>query len=353
VSGVTLSSSRWALTPSHEAATALHPPEGTFESRLTLAELGLSLDDTGAAMEEDPKMGALTMQSLGLNLDDLEEPRVLDEDIAERLGRIMKTFGHVGTSADLVLFPNAMEPDSSIFQEPPFIDLLRATGSAPPVQYTQPHLSPSTSMSARAAPYLSDRASPHFSAPQYSHNAAAELAGEEGRLAVLSLQTARSNAATVLATKRESDLREAGAPLRPRPRESGLETHKAQRTPRQQVEEQVLPDTRGVMATDSRDSLQKEDINLGDLGLDLRDLSAAVARDSPQDIDDQAPDHQDDLGLEQDISDRALYLALDDVAVDISDRALYLALDDFAVGAHNFDDSVLVLAQQFAKENDV
>ena len=273
-----MSSSRWALTPSHEAATALHPPEGTFESRLTLAELGLSLDDTGAAMEEDPKMGALTMQSLGLNLDDLEEPHVLDEDIAERLGRIMKTFGNVGTSADLVLFPNAMEPDSSIFQEPPFIDLLGATGSAHRVQCTQPHLAPSTSMPARAAPYLS--------APPY-------------RL------------------------------------------------------DRVLPDTRGVMSTDSRDSLQKDDINLGDLGLDLRDLSAAIARDLPQDVDDRAPDHQDDLGLEQDISDRALYLALDDVAVDINDRALYLALDDVAVGAHNFDDSVLVLAQQFAKENDL
>jgi len=345
VLGVALSSSRWALTPSHEAATALHPPEGTFESRLTLAELGLSLDDTGAAMEADPKMGALTMQSLGLNLDDLEEPHVLDEDIAERLGRIMKTFGNVDTSADLVLFPNAMEPDSSIFQEPPFIDLLGATGSAPRVQYTKPHLAPSASMSARAAPY--SPASPNRPI------AAAELAGAEGRLAALSLQTAGRNAVTVLAAKGESDLGEAGAPLRPRSRESGMEAHRAQRTPRQQVEDRGLPDTRGVMANDSRDSLQKDDINLGDLGLDLRDLSAAVARDLPQDVDDRAPDHQDDLGLEQDISDRALYLALDDVAVDINDRALYLALDDVAVGAHNFDDSVLVLAQRFAKENDV
>jgi len=34
------------------------------------------LDDTGAAMEADYEMGALTMQSLGLNLYDLEEPHV-------------------------------------------------------------------------------------------------------------------------------------------------------------------------------------------------------------------------------------------------------------------------------------
>lgn len=329
-----MSSSRWALTPSHETVTTLHPPAGTFESRLTLAELGLSLDDTGAAMEADPKMGALTMQSLGLNLDDLEKPHALDEDIAERLGRIMKTFGNVDTSADLVLFPNAMEPDSSIFQEPPFIDLLGATGSAP-----------STSISARAAPYLS--------APPYRRNAVAELAGAEGRLAALRLQTEGRNTVTVLEAKRESDLGEVEAPLRPRSHESGMETHRAQRTPKQQVEDRVLPDTRGVVATDSRDSLQKDEINLGDLGLDLRDLSAAIARDLPQDVDDRAPDHQDDLGLEQDISDRALYLALDDVAVDINDRALYLALDHVSLGAHNFDDSVLVLAQQFAKENDV
>jgi hypothetical protein len=313
-----------------------------------LAELGLSLDDTEAAMEADPKMGALTMQSLGLNLDDLEEPHVLDEDIAERLGRIMKTFGNVGTSADLVLFPNAMEPDSSIFQEPPFIDLLGATGSAHRVQCTKPHLAPSTSMPARTAPYLS--------APPYRLDATAELAGAEGRLAALKLQTAGRNAVTVLAAtnlKRESDLDEAGAPLRHRSRESGMEAHRAQRTPTKHVEDRVLPDTRGVMSTDSRDSLQKDDINLGDLGLDLRDLSAAIARDLPQDVDDRAPDHQDDLGLEQDISDRALYLALDDVAVDINDRALYLALDEVDVGAHNFDDSILVLAQQFVKENDV
>ena len=286
-----MSSARWALglrppllaedkdddlAPSQEAkaTTKLPQPEGTFESQLTVAELGLNLDDTGAAMEADYEMGTLTMQSLGLNLYDLEEPHVVDapEDIAERLGRIMNTFGNVGASADFVLVSNAMEPDSSI-RQPPF-----ALGSAPRVQYTTAAGAPDT---------MSDD----------------DDGGEQGDTEELEVEDEREVP---------------GYSLRPPPRESGLEARRAQRTPRQQVEDRVPPTARGVMSSDSK--LQKKDINLGDLGLDLRDLSEGVVRDSPRSDGLKL----DDLGLE---------------------------LEDVAVGVDNIDDSVLALAQQLVKEN--
>jgi hypothetical protein len=75
-----------------------------------------------------------------------------------------------------------------------------------------------------------------------------------------------------------------------------------------------------MLSSDLRDSQQEDDINLGDLGLDLRDLSEGVVRDSPRSDGLKL----DDLGLE---------------------------LDDVAVGVDNIDDSVLALAQQLVKEN--
>ena len=357
--GDTLSSARWALglrppllaedkdddlAPSQEAkaTTKLPQPEGTFESQLTLAELGMNLDDTGAAMEADYEMGALTMQSLGLNLYDLEEPHVVDapEDIAERLGRIMNTFGKVGASADFVLVSNAMEPDSSIRQP--------TLGSAPRVQYTTAAGAPDT---------ISDD----------------DDGGEKGDTEVLEVEDEREVP---------------GYSLRPPPRESGLEARRAQRTPRQQVEDRVPPTARGVMSSDS--PLQKNEINLGDLGLDLRDLSEGIARDSPrlrprprdsgleaqraqwtssQQVEgrvhpanrgimssDLRDSHQNDdinlgdLGLDlRDLSEGVVRDSPRSDALKLDD--LGLELDDVAVGVDNIDDSVLALAQQLVKEN--
>lgn len=88
---------------------------------LTLDALGLSLADTGAAMEADSEVGALTLQSLGLTTDDLQEEQTVDapEDIAERMSRILSTFGtNVGATADFVLVSDAMEPAASYVQPP-------------------------------------------------------------------------------------------------------------------------------------------------------------------------------------------------------------------------------------------
>ncbi len=348
-----MSSARWALglrppplaedkdddlAPSQEATAKLPQPEGTFESQLTLAELGLNLDDTGAAMEADYEMGALTMQSLGLNLYDLEEPHVVDapEDIAERLGRIMNTFGNVGASADFVLVSNAMEPDSSI-RQPSF-----ALGSAPRVQYTTAAGAPDT---------MSDD----------------DDGGEQGDTEELEVEDEREVP---------------GYSLRPPPRESGLEARRAQRTPRQQVEDRVPPTARGVMSSDSK--LQKKDINLGDLGLDLRDLSEGIARDSPrlrprdtgleaqreqrttsQQVEGRvhpanrgmmsSAQQKDDINLgdlELDLRDLSEGVVRDSPRSDgLKLDDLGLELEDVAVGVDNIDDSVLALAQQLVKEN--
>jgi hypothetical protein len=115
--GGTLSSAQWAQAP---AATG----QGVMEaaaSRLTLDALGLSLADTIAAMEADSQKGALTLESLGLTMDDLEDDQVVDapEDIAERMSRILDTFGtNVGATADFVLVSQAIEPEVSYIQPP-------------------------------------------------------------------------------------------------------------------------------------------------------------------------------------------------------------------------------------------
>jgi len=115
--GATLSSAQWARAP---VATG----QGVMEaaaSRLTLDALGLSLADTIAAMEADSQKGALTLESLGLTMDDLEDDQVVDapEDIAERMSRILDTFGtNVGATADFVLVSQAIEPDVSYIQPP-------------------------------------------------------------------------------------------------------------------------------------------------------------------------------------------------------------------------------------------
>ena len=354
-----MSSARWALglrppplaedkdddlAPSQEATTKLPQPEGTFESQLTLAELGLNLDDTGAAMEADYEMGALTMQSLGLNLYDLEEPQVVEapEDIAERLGRIMNTFGKVGASADFVLVSNAMEPDSSISQ-PPF-----ALASAPRVQYTTAAGAPDTMSDDDDWGEQGDtkvlEVEDEREVPGYTLRPPPRESGLEARRAQ---RTPRQQvedpvpptvrgvmSSDQLLQKNEINLGDLGLDLRdlsegrardsprlrPRPRDSGLEAQRAQRTTSQQVEGRVHPAIRGMMSSDLRDSQHKDDINLGDLGLDLRDLSEGVVRDSPRSDGLKL----DDLGLE---------------------------LDDVAVGVDNIDDSVLALAQQLVKEN--
>ena len=89
-----------------------------FGSQLTLDALGLSLADTGAAMEANADVGALTMQSLGLTSDDGEEDSVgAPEDVAERMSRILETFGgSIGATADFVLVSEGMEPDVSYLQ---------------------------------------------------------------------------------------------------------------------------------------------------------------------------------------------------------------------------------------------
>jgi len=89
-----------------------------FGSQLTLDALGLSLADMGAAMEADPEAGALTMQSLGLTSDDMEDAlEGTPEDVAERMSRILETFGgSVGATADFVLVSEGMEPDVSYLQ---------------------------------------------------------------------------------------------------------------------------------------------------------------------------------------------------------------------------------------------
>ena len=82
---------------------------------LTLDALGLSLADTHAAMEADSEVGALTMQSLGLTMEDLREGELVDapEDIAERLARILETFGsQVQATSDLVV----VEPEESFIR---------------------------------------------------------------------------------------------------------------------------------------------------------------------------------------------------------------------------------------------
>lgn len=112
-----MSSAQWARAP---VATG----QGVMEaaaSRLTLDALGLSLADTIAAMEADSQKGALTLESLGLTMDDLEDDQVVDapEDIAERMSRILDTFGtNVGATADFVLVSQAIEPDVSYIQPP-------------------------------------------------------------------------------------------------------------------------------------------------------------------------------------------------------------------------------------------
>lgn len=88
-------------------------------SRLTLDALGLSLADTGAAMEADSQKGALTLESLGLTMDDMEDDQVVDapEDIAERMSRILDHFGsNVGATADFVVVSQAIEPEVSYIQ---------------------------------------------------------------------------------------------------------------------------------------------------------------------------------------------------------------------------------------------
>jgi len=72
-------------------------------------------------MEADSQKGALTLESLGLTMDDLEDDQVVDapEDIAERMSRILDTFGtNVGATADFVLVSQAIEPDVSYIQPP-------------------------------------------------------------------------------------------------------------------------------------------------------------------------------------------------------------------------------------------
>ena len=111
VPGVSLSASR---------ADSIFTTHNT--TQLTLDALELSLADTGAAMEADFEMGALSLQSLGLNQEDLEEGQVVGapEDIAERMSRILDTFGtNVGATADFVLVSQAMEPGESYTQPPP------------------------------------------------------------------------------------------------------------------------------------------------------------------------------------------------------------------------------------------
>jgi hypothetical protein len=113
-----LSSAQWARAPT---ATGQGVKEAAA-SRLTLDALGLSLADTSAAMEADSQKGALTLESLGLTVDDLEDDQVVDapEDIAERMRRILETFGNdVGATADFVLVSQAIEPEVSYTEQPP------------------------------------------------------------------------------------------------------------------------------------------------------------------------------------------------------------------------------------------
>ena len=128
ISGYTSKISEASLDANRDSVAgtgAVTEPQSTagsaFASQLTLDALGLSLADTGAAMEADSEVGALTLQSLGLTIDDVDEEQVVDapEDIADRMSRILDTFGtNVGATADFVLVSQAMEPEVSYVQPP-------------------------------------------------------------------------------------------------------------------------------------------------------------------------------------------------------------------------------------------